>query len=61
MEGGGDREEEEEKKEMSGESKREEARGRLLAWHERKDETQTAEKTRVEGCGGAGLRAGLRV
>lgn len=61
----GDRETQERKKEMSGESKREEARGRLLAWHERKDEMQTVEKTWVEGsrgvCSRVDLRAGLRV
>lgn len=56
-EGASDRETEEEKKEMSDESKREEARGRLLASHERKDETQTAEKTGVERDGGGGVLA----
>lgn len=54
MEEAGDRETEERKKKMSGESKREEARGRLLTWHERKDEMQSGGKDK-----GGGERRGL--
>lgn len=57
MEEAGDRETEERKKEMSGESKGEEARGRLLAWHERKDEMQSSGKDK--GGGVVGGRGGL--